>query len=189
LDALLPGSDFFIGNQSAFDFNIVEHFPVYSHFEPSLPYSDLTTDMEPSPTRLQEYSMPMDCSRSASPGAQAEHDKWIQGLGKIEKMRYDPEVLNVFLNLFRVHVVSTFRCFEKFAIISTTPLELCLAMAGVGALYCSTPGANKVAKSLYNSTRVKLLSKVLAKTLGAETRLNRFISRFIINLCHPAMTD
>jgi hypothetical protein len=156
--------DFFIDSPSMPDLDILEQFTFSSHFEllaSTIPSELPPTNVSAAYARLHEYSAPTNHSRPASPGAQIEHDKWIQCLGNIENIKYDMDILNVFLNLFRIHLSKNFRCFEQFAISNTTPLELTLAMAGVGALYCSTTDAFKIAKALYNSARVKLLSKVL----------------------------
>lgn len=156
--------DFFIDSPSLPDLDVLEQFTFSSHFELLASTIQLelpSINVSAAYARLHEYSAPTNHSRPASPGAQIEHDKWIQRLGNIENTKYDMDVLNVFLNLFRIHLSQTFRCFEQFAITHTTPLELTLAMAGVGALYCSTTDAFKIAKALYNSARIKLLSKVL----------------------------
>ena len=56
---------------------------------------------------------------------------------------YDEEVVNVFLNLGRTHLSSTFPIFSDFDAKVGTKEELCLAMAAVGALFCTVKGSYK----------------------------------------------
>ncbi|KAL2857320.1 hypothetical protein BJY01DRAFT_242392 [Aspergillus pseudoustus] len=171
-ESLAEPSGFGMDNISTLDAGLFDPLTFASYMELFLPYGDTEHDSEPSSTdvsdahvRFQQYCTPMDYSRPASPTAQLEHDKWVRHLGDIEGVQYDSSVLEIFLSLFQVHLTQTFRCFEHLADLEANPLELTLAMAGVGALYCSTPGSHKLAQSLYNSTRVKLLSKVHHKPL------------------------
>ena len=66
---------------------------------------------------------------------------------------YDEEIVNVFLNVARLHLSSTFPVFSNFEARFSTREELCLAMAAVGALFCNMQGSYKVAKVLYNDAR------------------------------------
>ncbi len=66
---------------------------------------------------------------------------------------YDEEVINVFLNLGRIHLSGTFPIFSDFEAKPGTSEELCLAMAAVGALFCNVRGSFKVARVLYNDAR------------------------------------
>ncbi|KAJ5647060.1 hypothetical protein N7490_003432 [Penicillium lividum] len=157
----------FTQTTSYFDFNILDQIPPFPSLDllPAPPVSERLPESQSSRitgayARLQAYSSRTDLSRPASPTAKADHESWLHRLGKKQKVQYDPLVINVFLNLFRLHVAPTFRCFGGFAITDATPVELWASMASVGALYCTTPGSIKIAKSLYNHARILLLSKV-----------------------------
>ncbi|KAJ6016798.1 hypothetical protein N7451_000177 [Penicillium sp. IBT 35674x] len=157
----------FTQTASYFDFNILDQIPPFPSLDllPTPPVSERPPESQSSRVkgayaRLQAYASPTDISRPASPAAKADHESWLHRLGKKQKVHYDPLVINVFLNLFRVHVATIFRCFDGFAVADTTPVELWTSMASVGALYCTTPGSVKIAKSLYNHARILLLSKV-----------------------------
>lgn len=157
--------DLFMQTQVLLDFSLFDQLTFPPQPDLHAPYPEFCLPppdrVSAAYARLHEFSMPTDLSRPPSPTAQIEHEEWIRRLGSIQHTRYDPDVVDVFLNLFRIHVVPTFRCFEELFTTDTTPEGLGIAMAGVGGLYCSTPGAVKVAKSMYNSIRIKLLSKVI----------------------------
>ena len=156
----------FTQTASYFDFNILDEIPPFPSLDllPAPPVTERPPESQSSRVkgayaRLQAYSSPTELSRPASPAAKADHESWLHRLGKKQKVQYDPLVVTVFLNLFRLHVAPIFRCFEGFAVTDTTPVELWTSMASVGALYCTTPGSIKIAKSLYNHARIVLLSK------------------------------
>ena len=71
--------------------------------------------------------------------------------------RYDMQIINVFLNLGRNHLSNSFPVFASFQAAFITKVELCLAMAAVGALYCTVSGSMKIARSLYHDARRLLL--------------------------------
>lgn len=71
--------------------------------------------------------------------------------------RYDAQIINVFLNLGRNHLADSFPVYASFQAVFITKVELCLAMAAVGALYCTVPGSMKIARSLYHDARRLLL--------------------------------
>ncbi|KAJ5809225.1 uncharacterized protein N7503_001443 [Penicillium pulvis] len=157
----------FTQTASYFDFNILDQIPPFPSLDllPTPPVSERPPEPQSSRVkgayaRLQAYASPTDLSRPASPAARADHESWLHRLGRKQKVQYDPLVINVFLNLFRVYMATTFRCFDGFAVTDSTPVELWTSMASVGALYCTTPGSIKIAKSLYNHARILLLSKV-----------------------------
>lgn len=111
--------------------------------------------------KLYEYSSPEEDSRPQSPSVRDEYDKWLERLGMNAQLQCDPAVLEIMINLFRIRLSPTFRCFENFTICETTPTELFVAMAAVGCLYCKANDSMMVAKWLFNHARVVLLSKVL----------------------------
>lgn len=74
---------------------------------------------------------------------------------------YDEDVVNILLNLSRAHISSTFALFSDFEANRDTRVELCLAMAAVGGLYCTAPAGIKVAKMLFNDSRRLLLERYL----------------------------
>ncbi|KAJ5759488.1 hypothetical protein N7520_006644 [Penicillium odoratum] len=151
----------FTQTASFFDFNILDQIPPFPSLDllPAPPVSERIPESQLSRikgayARLQAYSSPTELSRPASPAARADHESWLHRLGEKQKVQYDPSVINVFLNLFRVHVATIFRCFEGFAVTDTTPVMLWTSMASVGALFCTTPGSIEIAKSLYNHARI-----------------------------------
>jgi hypothetical protein len=157
----------FMATVPPFDFNILDQLPPFPSLE-LLPTSDPAHEslgshssrIEGAFTKLHAFSSPKDISRPQSPTARLEYENWLHRLGQKQRVQYDPLILQVFLNLFRVYVVPTFGCFEGFRVTETTPVELWAAMGSIGALHCTTPGSMKLAESLYNHARIKLLSKV-----------------------------
>ena len=90
-------------------------------------------------------------SRASSPTREKAEQLWYSRPPRLQI--YDEEVINVFLNLGRLHLFSTFPMFSDFEAKSGTKEELCLAMAAVGGLFCTVKGSYKVAKTLYNDAR------------------------------------
>ena len=87
-----------------------------------------------------------------------EPHKWFSALPYIDS--YDDEVVNVFVNLARVNICSTFKVFSDFVVHGNTPHELYLAMAALGGLFCQVQGSYKVAKTMYNDARRLLMASV-----------------------------
>jgi len=123
--------------------------------------------------KLHEYSTASHPSRPPSPRSARAYERYLQELGSIEPVTYDPLVINVFIGIFQTHVVPTFSCFDNFRIGSTTPEEVYLAMAAAGGLYCTVPGSEKMAKGLYHVARRKLLTFVCLsrRNAGSTTRI------------------
>jgi hypothetical protein len=101
--------------------------------------------------------------------------------------QYDEQIINVFLNLGRNHLADTFPVYASFQAVFITKVELCLAMAAVGALYCTVPGSMKVARSLYHDAR-RLLLETYFRTLDSSkdepfTHALTFILLEIYGLC------
>jgi hypothetical protein len=101
--------------------------------------------------------------------------------------RYDAQIINVFLNLGRNHLADSFPVFASFQAAFTTKVELFLAMAAVGALYCTVPGSMKIARSLYHDAR-RLLLETYFSTPGSKndeswTHAMTFILLEIYGLC------
>jgi hypothetical protein len=71
---------------------------------------------------------------------------------------YDLELLNLFLNLFMEYVPSTFKSFNDFAVIETTPPEQVLAMSAVGALFSTIESSWKIARTLYGDASRMLVA-------------------------------
>jgi hypothetical protein len=74
--------------------------------------------------------------------------------------RHDPEIVNVFLNLFMIHVACTFTTFQGFHINENTPASLILAMAAVGGLFCKIEGSFRIARAMHNDARRIMLTRV-----------------------------
>lgn len=73
----------------------------------------------------------------------------------------DPEIIQVFISIFRHHVASKFLIFDQNqSDYSAPPDALGLAMAAVGGVHCHTPGAYSVAKALFSDARRLILTAV-----------------------------
>ena len=97
-------------------------------------------------------------SRAPSPTAGEATQMWYSKQPRLQT--YDKDIVNVFLNLGRRHLATTFAVFADFEANAETSEELCLVMAAVGGLFCEVPGSTKIAKSLYNDSRRILLENV-----------------------------
>ena len=86
--------------------------------------------------------------------------------------RYDPDIINVFLNLAQRHLGDAFPLFSSFEATPDTEAELCLATAAIGALYCSISGSIKIARSLYHDAR-----RLLLESCFADQDSNKDLSR------------
>jgi hypothetical protein len=94
--------------------------------------------------------------------------------------RYDPDIINVFLNLARSHLGDAFPLFSSFQATSDTEAELCLATAAIGALYCSISGSIKIARSLYNDARRLLLESYFAHQDSSKSLSRSHTMTFIL---------
>lgn len=66
---------------------------------------------------------------------------------------YDKEVISILLRIGILHTSSTFSIFSNFEVSKETNLQLCLAMAAVGALFSTAEGSERVSMSLYSDAR------------------------------------
>lgn len=98
-------------------------------------------------------------SRASSPTREAQRRAWYSATPQLDV--YDSEVLNILLNVAKKHLAPTLAIFDNFRAHDDTSIELCLAMAAVGALYSSVPGSSKIAIMLYNDSRRLLLENYL----------------------------
>jgi hypothetical protein len=83
-----------------------------------------------------------------------------QSPGGEQIVNYDPLLWENFHDLFRKHIPSTFRCFESLSIEDSTPAELGLSMAAIGALFCRTEISNRNANWLHKSASLLLAERV-----------------------------
>jgi hypothetical protein len=97
-------------------------------------------------------------SRAPSPTLNKANVMWYSSPPNIED--HDPDVVNIFLNLFHKHIPETFPLFEEVTIGQKIRAEYYIAMAATGGLFCSVPGSFEVAKSMYNDARRLLLASV-----------------------------
>jgi hypothetical protein len=77
---------------------------------------------------------------------------------------YDKDMINVFLNLAKNHLASTFTFLLPFQAYPGVAEELVIAIAAVGALYCDVDGSHKLAKACYNDARRMVFAKVKCNT-------------------------
>jgi hypothetical protein len=96
-------------------------------------------------------------SRASSPRRFQEQSRWLLDP---PSRRHDPEIVNVFLNLFAIHVATTFTTFQNFHITENTPASLILAMAAVGGLFCKIEGSFRIARAMHNDARRIMLTRV-----------------------------
>lgn len=96
-------------------------------------------------------------SRASSPRRLQEQPRWLLDP---PSRRHDPEIVNVFLNLFAIHVATTFTTFQDFHIAENTPASLILAMAAVGGLFCKIDGSFRIARAMHNDARRIMLTRV-----------------------------
>jgi hypothetical protein len=96
-------------------------------------------------------------SRASSPRPLEEQPKWLL---EPPSRKHDTEIVNAFLNLFAVHVASTFTTFQGFQIREDTPASLVLAMAAVGGLFCKIDGSFRIARAMHNDARRIMLTRV-----------------------------
>jgi hypothetical protein len=96
-------------------------------------------------------------SRASSPRRFQEQPRWLLDP---PSRRHDPEIVNVFLNLFAIHVATTFTTFSNFKITENTPSSLILAMAAVGGLFCKLDGSFRIARAMHNDARRIMLTRV-----------------------------
>ncbi|KAH8815294.1 hypothetical protein F5884DRAFT_172896 [Xylogone sp. PMI_703] len=117
-------------------------------------------------------------SRAPSPSREEQKRSWYSVPPQLDI--YDKDVVNVLLNLARTHISSTFTIFNDFEVNHNTRVELYLAMAAVGGLYCTAHASIKVAKKLYNDSRRLLLEAYLQSTSPAFDESLSFAKTFIL---------
>jgi hypothetical protein len=117
---------------------------------------------------------------SESGSSRSEEYKWLWYSAAPQLYIYDEEVINILLNLARKHISSTFSIFSDFEAKEDTQVELCLAMASVGGLYCRLPGSTEVAKKLFHDARRLLLDKYLQTSSQSFNLLLSFAKTFIL---------
>lgn len=97
--------------------------------------------------------------------------------------RYDPDIINVFLNLARTHLRDSFPIFASYEAGPESRVELCLAMSAIGALYCSIPGSMKIARSLYHDSRRLLLEAYYThQASGPDVSLSHTMTFILLEL-------
>lgn len=94
-------------------------------------------------------------SRASSPSQEAQQWSWYSIFPQLGV--YDDVTVNILLNVSKRHLSTTFAVFSDFEADHNTRVELCLAMAAIGGLYCTTSGSAKVAKMLFNDSRRLML--------------------------------
>jgi hypothetical protein len=107
----------------------------------------------------------LNMSRPPSPPLLKERNRWIAELGKEDSSAHlmdDKSVIDELIWLFQDRVSPWFSCFRDTEVRITvhTRKEWYLAMAAVGALFCSTEGSSKISKWLYHCARQHLFSFV-----------------------------
>lgn len=85
---------------------------------------------------------------------------------------HDPDIINVFLNLFCRNVSKVFKLFRDVELTTSARPEYVLAMAAVGGLYCTTKGSFDFSKSMYNDSRRLLFASVRSPVCHGRASIN-----------------
>lgn len=117
-------------------------------------------------------------SRASTPCREEQKRSWYSA--PPELCIYDEDVMNILLSLSRLHISGTFAIFSDFEANDDTRAELFLAMAAVGALYCTTEGGTKIAKKLFNDSRRLLLEEYLRQASPSFDDSLSFAKTFIL---------
>jgi hypothetical protein len=88
---------------------------------------------------------------------------------------YDEEVMNVFVNITKYHLLKTFPILDDFLDAENSSKALHLAYAAVGGLFCNIPGRFKVVNSMYNDARRMLLDPV---TISCHVSFSYWLTRY-----------
>ncbi len=97
-------------------------------------------------------------SRPSSPHHGKPKHRWFSAPPRFQI--YDEEVMNVFVNITKHHLIKTFPILDDFMAAENPRKALHLAYAAVGGLFCNIPGRFKVVNSMYNDARRMLLDPV-----------------------------
>ncbi|KAB5540295.1 hypothetical protein GE09DRAFT_1245326 [Coniochaeta sp. 2T2.1] len=159
-DDLVPSADF--GNWLE-DLNEFSMSRVYDIWPQTSTAMVLDIDLDPSASMDSAIDMMKDQlqrrSRASSPSREAQRWSWYSALPQLDI--YDEQIINVLLNVARRQISSTFSIFADFEAGPDTCVELFLAMAAVGGLYCKEPDSTKIAKMLFNDARRLMLEEYL----------------------------
>ncbi|KAK1042989.1 hypothetical protein LTR74_018473, partial [Friedmanniomyces endolithicus] len=97
-------------------------------------------------------------SSSRSPSDSVNSVIWAWHASPTSLSDHDPDILNVFLNIFRRNVSCTLPLFQDISIDVSTRADIVLAMAAIGGLYCHIKGSFELSKAMYNDSRRSLLA-------------------------------
>ena len=117
-------------------------------------------------------------SRASSPSQEAQQWSWYSIIPQLGV--YDEITINILLNISKRHLSTTFAVFSDFEAGDDTRVELCLAMAAIGGLCCTTSGSAKVAKMLFNDSRRLMLEDHLLDTNPSFEDSLSFAKTFIL---------
>lgn len=104
-------------------------------------------------------------SRPPSPHAREDATRWMFRAPSI--WNFDRDIINCFLSMFMKHVAPTFTSFSNFKVDNGVTSEKILAMAAVGALFCSTNGSYSAAGAMCSDARRILFTRVCIDELSA----------------------
>ncbi|KAH8913108.1 hypothetical protein BR93DRAFT_964228 [Coniochaeta sp. PMI_546] len=175
LNDLVPSADFGNWLEDPNEFSI-------SHMYDIWPQTSTAFDIDLDPSMDSAIDMMKDQlqrrSRASSPSREAQRWSWYSALPQLGV--YDEDLINVLLNVSRRHISSTFAIFVDFEVGPGTRVELCLAMAAVGGLYCTCPDSNKIAKMLFNDARRLMLQDYLQYRQNSFEDYLSFAKTFIL---------
>ena len=114
-----------------------------------VPQSDSTQPLSRAVDMMREYFQRKSLTSYYS--LEAAQYCWYSSAPQIS--RYDSKMLDTLLNNAKRYLAGAFPILEPFEASFDTPEELVLAMAAVGALFCSVSGGERVAKALWNDAR------------------------------------
>lgn len=99
-------------------------------------------------------------SRAPSPVVDGNSKKWYAVPPDLTC--FDHDVLRIFIGMFRKHIPCTFPVFARAETLRHDRPEYMLAMAAVGALFCTVSGSQSMARLMYNNARRLHLSRVVS---------------------------
>lgn len=100
-------------------------------------------------------------SLEAVPSSVAGHESptWVRSI-RSTIQHHDTEIVNYFLNLFKIHMAPAFPTFEQFRVTESTLPDVILATGAIGGLLSKIEGSFKIALSMYTDAMRLLFSRV-----------------------------
>ena len=125
----------------------------------------ILADQTPASSSLQQYSLCIQeyfdrKPRTTSPGPPLNKAATMWYSAPASLADHDPEIVNVFLNIFSRNIPKSFRIFHGPIMTSQQRPEVTLAAAALGGLYCTVEGSFDFTRAMQNDSRRLLLARV-----------------------------